>query len=106
MKITVRATPEEWEQIGPFIRKLSSWRSFAKNCTLSAVSVVQTPNHFFKDRISRFEYLYGSKASLKTANAILNLDAEGRFAVAITLSDEDAALVRLFYNDHIEMVAE
>lgn len=99
----VIATPQEWEEIGPFIRKLSSWRSFAKNCTLSAVNVVQTPKHYFADRIKLFEQVYGNKAD---TNAVLGLDAQGCFRSKIVLSDEDAVLLRIFYTEHTEMVVE
>lgn len=99
----VIATPTEWEEIGSFIRKLSSWRSFAKNCTLSAVNVVQTPKHYFDDRLKLFEQVYGNKAD---TSAVLGLDAQGCFRTKIVLSDEDAALLRVFYTDHTEMVAE
>ena len=102
-KIMVIATPTEWEEIGAFIRKLSSWRSFAKNCTLSAVNVVQTPKHYFDDRLKLFEQIYGNKAD---TNAVLGLDTQGRFRTKIVLSEEDATLLRVFYTDHTEMVAE
>ncbi len=99
----IRATPAEWEEIGAFIRKLSSWRRSAVKCGVNTVNLVQTPKHYFADRVKLFEHLYGNKADVQ---AVMGLDAQGRYSTKIALSEEDMTLVRMFFTENTEMVAE
>lgn len=100
MKVAVRATPEEWEVISPFIRNTcKTWRI---ERTLDHI-VIASPKAYFADRIEMFRHLYGHQAEI---NIVLGLDDLGRYKVNLQMSDEDATLLRLFHTDNVEMVAE
>ena len=106
----VSATPTEWEEIGAFIRNLSSWKSCADQCSIPTINVVQNPSRHFKDCLKKFKRRHG----VKKANAIIKdipgagigVSWNGRFNAKVVLSDEDAALLRMFYTDQTEMVDE
>lgn len=95
--LTVRATPEEWQVIGPFIRK--SCKSVNLTSRILG-SLLTSPKAYFDDRIKLFEHLYGNKADV---NAVLGLNEAGQYSAKIVMSDKDATILRMFHDQHVEI---
>lgn len=95
--LTIRATPEEWGTLGPFIRK--NCNTVQLNSRILA-TLLTTPKAHFDDRLKLFEHLYGNKADV---NAVLGLNEQGQYSTKVIMSDKDATMLRMFHDEHVEV---